>query len=136
MQLVRWAALAILVTLLVSACGGASANIRCQPATAEQIASINRGIKAVDHQNEIRTGYAVKSKQFQNVYIVAAKIYGPGMENGTGPAVWAVGGGNPNAVTSVDGYAKQFSDWPDASDTQAGITMGSDGTQEAKSCAE
>lgn len=88
--------------------------------------------------NTVKEGFAVKSRDLANVYMVAAKIYGPNMEKGAGPGVWAISGdpSAPGLTLAVDGYAKNFSDYPDASKTQAAITLSTDGVQEARTCAQ
>jgi hypothetical protein len=113
-----------------------STSSRCVPATSAQMANIRAGVQGDSPKNDVKTGYAVKSHDFANVWMVAAKIYGPSIENGAGPGVWAISG-DPNApglTYAVDGYAKSFSDWGDASKTDAAITSFSDGVQEAKAC--
>jgi hypothetical protein len=85
----------------------------------------------------LRNGQAVKSNDFQNVFMVAADLQGSGL-GGTGDiGVWATNSLDPNAgiVMAVDGVAKEFSDWPDADKTTAAITLGADGVSEAKRCA-
>lgn len=112
---------------------------RCIPASVEQMANITQGIESVEPANSVGEGWAVKSDDFGNVYFVAALIYGPGIpEEGTGPGVWAFIGDPsvPGITLSVDGFAKQFSDWPDGSETDFEIDMSDDGAQESANCAE
>lgn len=106
---------------------------RCVPASTAQMESIRAGVTG-----ELRSGWAVKSNEFQQVWMVAAMPYGPGMEVGGGSAVWAVAGSpdKPDAVASVNAVAKAISDWPDASKTSVAIDLTTDGVQEAKACAE
>ena len=54
--------------------------------------AIRKGVKHVDPKNDVTSGWAVKSKSFDNVWLVAAKVYGAGMENGFDPGVWAIYG--------------------------------------------
>jgi hypothetical protein len=111
---------------------------RCVSASEGQLARIRSGVKQIQGSNDIKTAYAVKSKDFENVWMVAAIIYGPSIESGTGPGIWAINGNldNPGITLSVDEFAKQFSDWPDASTTDAAITIAADGVTEAQNCAE
>jgi ABC-type sugar transport system substrate-binding protein len=111
---------------------------RCVAASEKQFANIQDGVKSVAQDNYIQTAWAVKSRSFENVWMVAAKIYGPGMESGTGPGVWAMGGepDSPNMILAVDGFAKEFSPYPDAAKTKAAITTADDGVSEALACAE
>ena len=111
---------------------------RCVPASQGQIDRIRSGVKAIDTNNDIREVWAVKSTDYSNVWFVAAKIYGSGIENGTPEAaIWAINGDpqSPGITLSVDGFAKQFSDWPDGSTTDAKTTMQDDGALEAQTCA-
>ncbi len=110
---------------------------RCVPASNEQLEAIRAGIKDIAQGNDIKSGWAVKSNDFEKVWFVAVKIYGTGMENGTGPGLWAISGelNSPGMILSVDGFAKEFSSYPDASKTDAAITISDDGAQDALSCA-
>lgn len=109
----------------------------CQPASAGQLERIQAGVKGVAASNEVRMAWAIKSGDFNEVWMVAALIYGPGMETGAGPGVWAINGTpeSPGLTLAVDGFAKEFSDWPDASKTGAAINGTEDGIAEAKQCA-
>ena len=130
----------LLAAILIGLAGCADTSVdrsRCQQASAAQIAAIRAGVKGVTPRNDVRSGYAVKSTDRQNVYFVAAKIYGNGIEQGAGPGVWAMGGtpDRPASVMAVDGYAKEFSDWGPGDRTAAQVTMFEDGVAEAKACA-
>jgi len=110
---------------------------RCVPASAAQITALQDGVDDTGAANYIKTAWAVKSNDFNNVWMVAAIIYGPNMELGVGPAAWAMSGDfdSPGITMSVDEFAKQYSPWPDASATDAHITQIADGVQEAITCA-
>lgn len=109
---------------------------RCEYASSSQMEAIQSGIKYISQANEVRLGWAVKSYDFDNVWMVAAKVYGPGIETGTGPGIWAIAGDlhNPGMVLSVDDIAKEFSAFPDASKTDAAITISDDGVKEVIEC--
>lgn len=109
---------------------------RCVPASAQQLERVQAGVTGLDARNEVREAWAVESKDFANVWMVAALIYGPGAENGVGPGVWAVSGDpdKTGLTLAVDGFAKEFSDYPDASKTDAAIDGNEDGIVEAKAC--
>lgn len=111
---------------------------RCVPASAAQIDRIRYGIQAVEPDNDIKTAWAVRSADFERVWMVAALIYGDGIEDGAGPGVWAIGGEieRPNTTLSVGGFAHEFSAWGPAETTDAQITMNTDGVKEAVQCAE
>jgi len=135
-----------LVPVLLIGCSGApparpqnpQSSSRCVPASVAQMNAIRTGVKHVDPKNAVKSGWAVKSKSFDNVWFVAAKVYGASMENGSDPGVWAIYGSQakPGTAFSVNGYAKSFSSWPDASTARAGTTMSGDGAEDALSCAK
>ena len=109
---------------------------RCVPASPQQIESIRSSIKSINSSNDLKTAWSVKSNSFKNIWFVSALIYGPGMADGKGPGVWAVSGDptNPGMILSVDGFAKKFTEFPDAAKTTAAITMTDDGAQQSAGC--
>lgn len=109
---------------------------RCVLASEEQLYRIRVGVKDIAAGNDIRAGWAVRSNDFSLVWMVAAKIYGQGMEDGVGPGVWAISGepNNPGLTLSVNGFAKEFSSWGDGSQTDAAVTIADDGVAEAIAC--
>lgn len=109
---------------------------RCIPASEAQLDGIRNGIKDIDPNNDIVDGWAVRSNDFERVYIVAAEIHGAGIRPGEAIGVWAISGDldSPGLFLAVDGFAKGFSPYPDASKTTAEITISSDGVEEAKEC--
>ena len=137
---------ALLVTVLLVACGTApgsqtvgsssSNSSRCETASAAQMDHIRAGVQGEQASNDVRSGSAVKSSDFENAWFVAAKVYGPGIEDGTEPGVWFITGdkASPGLTMSVNGTAKAYSDWPDASTTDAAATMSDDGAREAETC--
>lgn len=128
--------LAIFVILLITACSSEPDTSRCLPATLKQLDFINYAVQSMQASNSIKDGWAVKSNDYENVYMVATLIYGPAIEEGVGPAVFAVGGDpeTPHTWLAVNGYATEFTEFPDAGKTDAEITLNSDGVQEAIDC--
>lgn len=128
----------LIFIIILSSCIPSVNTERCQPATAKQLDFINYAVGSLQASNYITGGWAVKSNDFENVYMVAVLIYGPSIEHGTGPAVFAVGGdpGSPHTWLSVDGFAKEFTELPDASKTDAEITISADGVKEVSQCAK
>ena len=53
---------------------------------------------------------AVKSTEHQKAYYVAIRFHGPGVDDETG--VWATNDLDSGSIFSVDGFAKEFSDFP------------------------
>jgi hypothetical protein len=99
------------------------------------VAAIEEGL-TVSGGGSLRNARAVKSNDLEKVYMVAADIQGDGMEGNDDIGVWATNSLQGNGlIFSVDGFAKEFSDWGDAATTDAQITQAADGVDEAKECA-
>ena len=131
----------ILITLITLACMSNSLATtqpaNCQPATDQQIEFVQAGLVSVASDNYAGNCFSVRSKDYESVYMLACLIYGPGIEEGVEPGVWAHGGepDNPAIIMSVNGFAKEFSVFPDASKTDAQITLSAHGVSEAEACA-
>lgn len=110
---------------------------RCEPASTAQADWIRVGVQGVQQSNDIGLAFAVRSADYVRVWFVAAMITGPGMEEGVGPGVWAMGGEeeDPNGVFSANAFALEFSDWGDGARTDAEFSMERDGAREAEACA-
>jgi len=110
---------------------------RCVVATDAQMDAIRAGMDTIYPLNTVKSGWAVKSNDYENVWFVAAKIYGDGMEDGAGPGLWAMGGtpSEPNGIFSVDGFALEFSTWADGPKSAFALSTFDDGAQEALACA-
>jgi hypothetical protein len=113
-------------------------NPRCQPASSKQMEFIREGIKSVQESNDVKDGWAVRSQDFKRVWMVAAEITGPGIADKAAIGVWAINGTpeDPGVIMAVDGSAKEFTPYPDASKTDAHITISDDGVSQAKECVE
>jgi hypothetical protein len=77
-------------------------------------------------------GYAYKSPDFNNVYFMAVKFKATGINDQTG--VWARNGIDTGIILAVDGFAKQFTVWPDASETDAQISGADPNIDKEKAC--
>jgi hypothetical protein len=77
-------------------------------------------------------GAYVKSPDFKNVYFMAIEFKATGIENQVG--VWARNGIESGLILSVDGFAKAFTVWPDASQTDAEISGADRSIETAKRC--
>lgn len=88
---------------------------RVSPATPQQLDKIRIGL---EDGFAISNGYMVKSRSHGQVYYVAARLQGPGVDD---VAVWAVSGppDAPRLTMSADNVAVAFSDWPKGSETKA-----------------
>jgi hypothetical protein len=142
------------VALLLAACGGTetaesdnrtespqataaptTVTGRCEKVSSAVLNAIAEGL-TVTGGGTLRGGYAVKSKDFSKVYMVAADIQGTGMESTGEIGVWATNSlDGTGLIFAVDGLAKEFSDWGHGDTTDANITLSSDGVAEAKECA-
>jgi hypothetical protein len=108
----------------------------CDRASKKLLNAIASGLE-VDGGGKLRNGFIVRSGDFEEVYMVAADIQGPGMEGGDDIGVWATNSPQAEGVIyAVDAVAQEFSDWGDADKTDAGITQADDGVVQARSCAE
>ena len=95
-------------------------------------------VYSIDPANEVKTGWTVQSKAEQNLWFVAAKIYGPDIETGaTLPAVWALFISSDGSIDiySINTIAKDFSYTLWGEDSVPVTTMQSDGAQTAYDCA-
>jgi hypothetical protein len=71
---------------------------------------------------------AVKSTEHKKAYYVAVRFHGSGVKDGIG--VWATNDLNSGSIFSVDGFAKEFSDFPQ----QEGFSSTDHGADAAKTC--
>lgn len=102
---------------------------RCIDVPSALVDAIESGLQG---NNTLASAAAVKSRDYENVWMVAAVIEGEGLSGDAG--VWATndlsaGGG---LIFSVDGFANSFSDWG----RLEGGSIADDGAREAKACAE
>ena len=91
----------------------------------------------VDGGGSLRNGFAVKSEDYENVYMIAADIQGAGLDGDGQVGVWAANSLEPQGsliILAVDGLAKEFSDWPDGDQTDAQLSLVDDGVDEARDC--
>ena len=136
--------LAIVALAMTAACGGSdgsdsasnpSPSLTCLDVPATLLAGIATGEEKDVGGLKLTDGKAVKAPGFSKVYFVAAHLRAPGLD-GEDVGVWATnsleaGGG---LLMAVDGFAKQFTTWPDADKTSAGIKSTEDGVDEAMDC--
>ena len=112
----------------------AAKSSRCETVSQALLDGIASGAEDGVGKLTLSNGAAVRSKDYSEVYLVAAKLTAPGVDGDIG--VWATnsltaGGG---LIMSVDGFAKQFTVWPDADKTDAEISLSADGYDEARDC--
>jgi hypothetical protein len=105
---------------------------RCLDVDAALVEAISSGLKG---GATLRAAQAVKSKDYSKVWMVSAELEGPALDGDDHVAVWATNALDGTGITmSVDGFAKEFSDWPDGSKTDAGTSQSDDGVAESKAC--
>lgn len=110
---------------------------RCLPASPQQMEYIRAGIQGVQQSNDVLPGFAVRSNDYERVWFVAAEITGPGIEPKQAIGLWAINGelDQPGIILSVNGFALEFTEYPDGSTTDAQTSQFDDGAQEALACA-
>ena len=111
---------------------------RCISLPKERIEDLQYGLDDSLPDNYIVEAYAVRSNDYKKVYFMAAYVYGPGIEDGVGPGVWARIGGleTPGLIYSVGGVANGYSDWGDGGTIDARLSLFDDGADEARKCVE
>jgi hypothetical protein len=109
----------------------------CTPASPQQIEHIRAGIKDIQQSNDIINCYTTQSNDYQRAYIVACGITGPGIETWVGPGIWIIAGepAQPTTINSIDGYANQYTPYPNASQTDISASLNTHGVKEAFTCA-
>jgi hypothetical protein len=77
----------------------------------------------------------VKSNDFASVYFISGDLQGSGLEGDGDIATFATNKLDATGLTlSVDAVATEFSDWPDVSTTNLGVSAGDDGYNESRKC--
>jgi len=106
---------------------------RCLPVSAEMMQAIAGGSEDSLPITPV-AGAAVKSKDYKEVYMIAMKFSAPGGPDEVG--VWASGSTTPgeSLILAVDGYATNFTHWPDGGKSSYKITQADDGVAESEAC--
>lgn len=130
----------VFVALFVGACGGddgQEASVRCEAVPQQLASQIESGL-TVQGGGTLREAKAVESEDFEDtVYFISADIRGPGMEGSDQIGTWATDSLEGHVpLFSVDAIAKEFSEWPDASSTEAGFSLADDGAEESRDCVQ
>ncbi len=125
--------------MILAACSGAGSTdlSRCVTVSPAFVAALTDSLD-VTGGGSLRGTRAVRSRDFERLWFVAADIHGPGLE-GSGPiAVW-VANIEPTSATpsgsvfAADAQARAFSDWASAPSSMA-VSSRDDGFGEAKAC--
>lgn len=122
--------MAVSALVLVAACGGGDGD--SEASTSDRCVAVNQvNLDAIASTltdgEKITEGAAVKSKDYENVYMIAAKF-------GDQTGVWATNDDPTDATVegvlmAGDGFAREFSNA-----VQGKVENGSEGMAEAKKC--
>lgn len=128
---------ALCLLLLVAACSSGSSGhpkATCVTVPQAMLDGIASGAEKDVGTLKITKGEAVKSPDFKNVYFIAAHISAVGLKDAVG--VWASNSLQPGGgqIMAVDGFAQQFTVWPDADHTSAKIGKADPSVDKAKGC--
>jgi hypothetical protein len=97
---------------------------------------LNDGLK-INGGGSITNLKAVKSKDFESVYFISGQLQGAGLGRGTDIATFVsnkIGANETGMTFSVGAVASDFSDWPDISTTNLGVSIINDGYSESQKC--
>lgn len=101
---------------------------RCEAADAAARAIAERLLPEATYTG---TSAAVKSEDFDSIYMVALEIETPGEQEA---AVFSVNSlENPENITALNRFAQQYSEWP-APEAGAEVTFENDGADDARVC--
>jgi hypothetical protein len=114
-----------------------AAAAECVTPTQAHIDGIAEGL--VGAGNALTRAAAIRATEREDVWFIAAEIAGPGIEPGQAIGLWAtnsdISGDRITGMTiSVDGFAKEFSQWPDGGASAFALSQFEDGAQEALDC--
>lgn len=112
---------------------------RCVSPTQRQLATIQAGINLIDSNNQVQSGYIVKSIAADELWFFAAKVHGPEIEGGvtTEPAVFSFYENNntPYNIYSINDTALQYADFLLGQLASPPLDMQVDGANDAYDCA-
>lgn len=103
----------------------------CEEPTPALLRAIEEGNESVAFK--LGNAAAYLSPDYKQVYFVAAEMSGPGLEDGD-VGVWATTNLETGPILAVDGFARQFSVWPDSDQGQMDIGAADPGVGKAKDC--
>ena len=105
---------------------------RCLEVPAAAVGALATGLKGGTRLANVQ---AVKSSDFANAFFVSAYINGPGIAPNSVTGTWVTNRIDGSAgFFSVDGFAREFSDWADGTKTTAQFSMTNDGARQSQGC--
>jgi len=127
-----------LVAILVSGSVLLSPSVNaCEKLSTEMVKTIASALSISGGGDlEVSTARAVKSKDFDNVYFIAAEIQGMGMEGNGEIGLWSSNSlqAGKGMLFSVNSLAVEFSTYPDGRRSKAHLSQYDHGGQEAIQC--
>lgn len=144
--------LGVIAAIAVAMLGGgedSESAAACTVAPAEIVNEISNGMGTIPNGLNpgvtIDNAYMVRAEDRTNVWFVGARLHGGGLDDDTYVGIWATSridaDGNytgEGAILSVDGFAEEFSDWPDgdiAGDADD-LSITEDAARAVKDCAD
>lgn len=120
---------------------GSQGESRCIPVVKQLLRQIESGL-ATDGEGRLRDqSFAVKSRDYEKVWMVAAEIDAPGLEGIGDIAVWGTNEdpskkGSSGLIIRANGLAAEFSDWGAAAQegSAADLNPTDDGVAHAEAC--
>ncbi|MBI5414848.1 hypothetical protein HZA38_05040 [Candidatus Peregrinibacteria bacterium] len=107
---------------------------RCEEVPLVVVSNLEDGLN-IQGGGSLKGAKAVKSNEFSSVYFVSADLDGLGLEGTNDIATFAVNSlDGTGLMFSVSNVAGAFSDWGSGENTDAHLTMRSDGAQESQDC--
>lgn len=132
MKLARLLPLVLFALVTGCSASSSSSSASCLDVPSSLTSAIAAGASTGSGLTPIKAS-AVKSPDFSQVYFVAMKFSATGVGDSTG--VWATNSlDGTGSIMAVDGFAKQFTTWVDASTTQAAIQAGDPSVAAAERC--
>lgn len=128
-------AVMVVVAASTVACGGGASESgsRCEPVPTEKLQVIQRGAEKRWEPLRIVAGAAVRSRDYKEVWMIAARFTAPGVPGEVG--VWASDRlSEGGTILSVDNVAQLVTVWPDGDRSAFGVSLIDDGVDAAKDC--
>lgn len=127
-------AVVFILVLGVTGCGSSEADGKAD--CLEVSGGMTKAILSATNTTPLKlvAASAVKSSEHNKAYYIAIRFTTRGVDDDEG--VWASNSLDPGSgvIMSVDAIAKEFTDWPDASTTDAAMSSTDQGAKDALSC--